>query len=187
MDTDEPTDAPLPTMAERKPDLMARMVEETRQKAKCGRKTKRSPELIDEIVLLLRAGITLEVACDSCGVRSDTVYNWRKADPELDKTIVEAMSVGMEAWEATMLSVQSGGTHSTGDRQRDRDLVKLMMWIMGKRNPLYREKVEAVIDTTRYTFVSSDRVSRMLSAPPEIIDGEFVEVEALEDGRDDTE
>lgn len=174
-------------MAKRRPDLMAAMVEETRARAKCGRKTKRSPELIDEIVLLLRAGITLEVACDACDVRSDTVYQWRRSDAELDKLIVDAMTTGMEAWEATMLSIQSGGIHSTGDRQRDRDLVKLMMWIMAKRNPLYRDKVEVSVDATKYTFVSSDRVSRMLSAPPEIEDGEFVEVVEIEDQREDSE
>lgn len=35
------------------------------------------------------------------------------------------------------------------------------------------------------TIVSSHDFLFMLSAPPEIMDGEFVEVEALEDGRDD--
>lgn len=189
MDTENPPKkiAPSTVMAERRPDLMASMVQETRTRAKCGRKTKRSPEIIDEILLLLRAGITLEVACDSCDVRSDTVYQWRKSDPELNSLIVEAMSTGMEAWEATMISIQSNGIHSTGDRQRDRDLVKLMMWIMAKRNPLYREKVEVSVDTTAYTIVSPDRVSRMLSAPPEIKDGEFVDVIEVEDHSEDGE
>lgn len=186
MDSEDPPKkiAPSTILAARRPDLMASMVEETRARAKCGRKTKRSPELIDEIVLLLRAGITLEVACDACGVTSDTVYNWRKSDTELDTLIVDAMTVGMEAWEATMLSIQSGGIHSTGDRQRDRDLVKLMMWIMAKRNPLYRDKVEVSVDTTRYTIVTSPDVLSLMSNPPEVMDGEFVEVGEIEDHRE---
>lgn len=69
------------------------------------------------------------------------------------------------------------------DRKNAADGIK---WQAAKLNRVdFGEKVEVSVDTTAYTIVSSDRVSRMLSAPPEIVDGESVEVEALEDGRDD--
>ncbi|MBT2244551.1 hypothetical protein JQK15_13485 [Sphingobium sp. BHU LFT2] len=172
-------DAPKHTqtqIAERTSGLMAQIADDVR-KSKVGRKTKRTPELINDLLLYLRAGLSLEDAGRQVGVCNETIHNWKRADPDLSADIEQARDDGMETLEAAIINIMSGGSLSTGSVNRDKALVHELRWIMSKRNARYRDKVEVNQTVTTYTIQANPKSLAMFDQP--LIEGDFIDVDAV--------
>ncbi|KQN09986.1 hypothetical protein ASE85_03380 [Sphingobium sp. Leaf26] len=154
-------------------DLMAKIAEEVRTMRKMGRPTKFTPEIAEDLLLYLRSGLAFEDACREIGVSDQTVRDWCKVREEFAVEFEAARELGMESLESRMINIQSGGSLSTGDRARDRDLVKLLIWIMSKRNNRYADRLD---------ITSGGKPFQIVHLPDDdILDADFVEVAAIED------
>lgn len=178
--TDNNSKHPQAIIAEKTDGLMSQIAADVR-KSKVGRKTKRSPELVNDLLIYLRAGLSLEDAGRHVGVCNETIHNWKRDDPELHSQIEQARDDGMETLEATIINIMSGGSLSTGDVKRDAELVKQLRWIMSKRNTRYADKVDITSGGKSLTIVNSIHDAALFSP----IEAEFVEVNAIEDQTDD--
>lgn len=162
-------------------DLMAKIADEVRTMRKMGRPTKFTPEIAEDLLLYLRSGLAFEDACREIGVSDQTVRDWCKVREDFAVEFEAARELGMESLESRMINIQSGGSLSTGDRARDRDLVKLLIWIMSKRNVRYADRVDITSGGKSLTIMSS-LSDQALFAP---IEADFVEVAAIEDNSDE--
>ncbi|MHA0319038.1 terminase small subunit-like protein [Sphingomonas melonis] len=102
---------------------------------KVGSATKRTPEMIAEILERLRDGETLlSVTCDKHIAGHSTVYDWMEADPELADAIEKARAVGAQVLFDARIDVALDGAFGTGDRLRDELVQRVLADTAAKRN-----------------------------------------------------
>jgi len=75
-------------------------------------------------------------------------YAWAQSlqvrDPDSATLVDRARERGQEAWVDAQYDVMSGGILSTGETQRDRELVNVIRWTAGKRaSRRYGDKIHA--------------------------------------------
>jgi hypothetical protein len=103
---------------------------------KVGSSTKRSPEMIAEILERLRDGETLlSISCDSHIACHSAIYEWIDADPEFAAQIERAREIGAQVLYDARIDIAMDGAFATGDRLRDELLQRVLADTAAKRNP----------------------------------------------------
>jgi hypothetical protein len=112
-------------------NVQARLREITRAP---GRPKLRVDEFADEMIERLCCGESLLSICQDAHMPS---YAWAQSlqarDPSFAEIVDRARERGQEAWVDAQYDVMSGGILSTGETQRDRELVNVIRWTAGKR------------------------------------------------------
>lgn len=102
---------------------------------KPGSSSKRTPAMIREIIERLRWGETLlSITMDDRMPCHSTLHDWMAQDEELDAAIQRAREIGAHIVFDAKTDVAMGGALSTGDRQRDELVVKVLDQAAMKRN-----------------------------------------------------
>lgn len=138
---------------------------------KPGSSSKRTPEMIREIIERLRWGETLlSVTMDERMPSHSTLHDWMDRDEELDAAIQRAREIGAHMVFDAKTDVAMGGALSTGDRQRDELVIKVLDQAATKRNrTVFGDKV---------TFDGAIGIAPVVLptvALPSIPDAEFIE------------
>jgi hypothetical protein len=95
----------------------------------------RTPEMIEELLERLRLGETLlSICCDPHMPCHSTIHLWMQRDPDLDSAVQSAREVGTHLLYDARIDVALGGALSTGDRQRDELVLKVLDQTAAKRN-----------------------------------------------------
>lgn len=94
------------------------------------KKTKVHNDFLDQ----LRKIPIVQVSCEKVGVSRNSVYRWRKEDPEFAKAMDEALAEG----EAMVNDMSEGQLLSL---IREKNFPAISFWLR-KRNPRFRDKLE---------------------------------------------
>lgn len=94
------------------------------------KKTKVHKDFLDQ----LRKIPIVQVSCEKVGVSRNSVYRWRKEDPDFAKQMDEALAEG----EAMVNDMSEGQLLSL---IREKNFPAISFWLR-KRNPRFRDKVE---------------------------------------------
>ena len=94
------------------------------------KKTKVHKDFLDQ----LRKIPIVQVSCEKVGVSRNSVYRWRKEDPQFAKQMDEALAEG----EAMVNDMSEGQLLSL---IREKNFPAISFWLR-KRNPRFRDKVE---------------------------------------------
>lgn len=148
---------------------------------KVGSATIRTPEKIAAIIERLCSGETLlSITMDPMMPGHSTLYDWIDADPELDAAVQRAREIGAHIMFDAKTDVAMGGALSTGDRQRDELLIKVLDQAATKRNrAAFQDRV--AVDATH----SIAPVVLPAIALPAIDEGRFTEVDDTQASDDD--
>lgn len=127
---------------------------------------KLTPEVLEEVIERLWTGESLSAICQDDHVPGyKNLMKWMEVHPDVEAMIEKAKQRGTHALVDAMMDIMNGGPLSTGDGSRDAELVKLIKWILGKRNSYYTENVKVTHESEQKVFV----------LPEGIIPGEIIE------------
>lgn len=102
---------------------------------KPGSSSKRTPQVIDELLTRLNNGETItSITLDEHMPAPQTLWNWCDADEKLDNAIKRAQSMGQRTLADLRLNIAAGGEFSTGDARRDEILIKAINSNIAQRN-----------------------------------------------------
>lgn len=133
---------------------------------------KLTPEVLEEIIERLWTGETLSGICmDSHIPAYKNLMKWMELHPDVEAMIEKAKMKGTHALVDAMVDIANGGYLSTGDATRDAELIKLIKWVLGKRNTYYSENIKITHETEQRVFV----------LPEGIIPGQLVD-QSADDG-----
>jgi hypothetical protein len=99
------------------------------------------------------------------------MVKWMEIHPDIEVLIEKAKARGTHALVDAMVDIISGGVLSTGDGQRDSELVKLIKWILGKRNSYYTDNIK----------VTHEQEHRVFVLPDNVLPGQLIEDQSGED------
>lgn len=134
------------------------------QPKKTGRPTKRTPELIDHLLLWLADGKTLRAWCREQVIHQSTVYDWIEADEDLSRRVVRAKERGALAIEDEMMEIaDTPSTHEDDVQHR-----KVQLWAREKRlawnNPAkygMKTQIGGAADLPPVQLSEDERVARI--------------------------
>lgn len=104
-------------------------------KAKGGRPTKRTPELLRKIGNRLGQGEPLTSICADLKLCDDTVRNWMEKDEAVSRAIARAREEGGQAIAFRARQTARGDGDSTGDVQRDKLIIDTDLKLLSKWDP----------------------------------------------------
>lgn len=113
------------------------------------RASKRTPQVIERIIVGLSGGTPMAVICREDGMPDpSTVWRWTEADDDLAQRIARAREAGFDAIaERARLTargkMEDDGGDSSGDVQRDKLIIETDLKLLSKWDPKrYGEKVQ---------------------------------------------
>lgn len=126
---------------------------------------KLTPEVLEEVIERLWTGETLSGICQDDHIPAyKNLMKWMEVHPDVEALIEKAKMKGTHALVDAMVDIMNGGPLSTGDKIRDAELVKLIKWVLGKRNTYYSENIKITHETEQRVFV----------LPEDVIQGQIV-------------
>jgi hypothetical protein len=133
---------------------------------------KLTPEVLEEVIERLWTGETLSGICMDDHIPAyKNLCKFMELHPDVEAMIEKAKMRGTHALVDAMVDIANGGPLSTGDKIRDAELVKLVKWILGKRNSYYTDNVKITHETEQHVFV----------LPQNILPGEYTDKDKDED------
>ena len=117
-------------------------------------------------LLLLRAwardGLTDVQIADKCDINPATLYDWKKAYPEIDealkkgKEIVDVMvenallkrAIGYEYQEVTIEETENGYKRRVATKQMAPDVTALIIWLKNRKPNAWRDKQPEGVDAS---------------------------------------
>lgn len=137
---------------------------------------KLTPEVLEEVIERLWTGESLSAICQDDHVPAyKNLMKWLELHPDVEAMIDKAKMRGTHALVDVMMDIMNSGPMSTGDNSRDAELVKLIKWILGKRNSYYTENVKVTHEGEQRVFV----------LPSDILPGELIEDNSQSDTPDE--
>lgn len=132
--------------------------------------TKLTPEILEEVIERLWTGETLSAICMDDHIPAyKNLCKFMENHPDVEAMIEKAKVRGTHALVDAMVDIVSEGYLSTGDKMRDAELVKVVKWIIGKRNhAYYGDQIKVTHESEQMVFV----------LPDQIIQGQLVEQDA---------
>lgn len=128
--------------------------------------TKLTPEVLEEVIERLWTGETLSGICMDDHIPAyKNLMKWMDLHPDVEAMIEKAKMRGTHALVDAAVDIMNGGVLSTGDKIRDAELVKLIKWILGKRNSYYSENIKITHETEQRVFV----------LPEDVLQGQLIE------------
>jgi hypothetical protein len=138
--------------------------------------TKLTPEVLEEVIERLWTGETLSAICMDDHIPAyKNLCKFMETHPDVEVMIEKAKVRGTHALVDAMVDIINGGPLSTGDKIRDAELVKIIKWMIGKRNhAYYGDQIKVTHESEQMVFV----------LPDQIIQGQLVEQdETIEDDK----
>lgn len=130
---------------------------------------KLTPEVLEEVIERLWTGETLSGICMDDHVPAyKNLMKWMEVHPDVEALIEKAKAKGTHALVDAMVDIMNGGYLSTGDKVRDAELIKVIKWMLGKRNSQYSENIKITHETEHKVFV----------LPEEVITGQLIDQDA---------
>ena len=111
-------------------------------------------------------GESLSAICQSDHIPAyKNLMKWMELHPDVEAMIEKAKMRGTHALVDASMDIMNGGPLSTGDKVRDAELIKLIKWILGKRNSYYTENVKVTHEGEQRVFVLPEGI-----LPGELLD-----------------
>lgn len=118
-------------------------------RARPGQPTKRTPEIVDEILDRIANGESLIAVCQDSHLPGYSTFNrWQREDPKLLELVDLAYEFHARTMDDIADDMLAGGPTSSGEFRRDEARVAHLRWRMGKLNRRrFGEKVQVdVVD-----------------------------------------
>lgn len=128
------------------------------QNLKVGSETIRTDDLIETIIERMLAGESLlSVTTDPDMPSHSTVMNWCRHDADLRAVIAWARAEGVQLLYDARQDIVSGGYFSTGDKDRDFELARVIKDTAAVRNRgVFGDKVEVTSNTINYVVKKNE-------------------------------
>ena len=108
-----------------------------------GKPTKRTPELVEEILRRVSEGETMTSICRDKGIGVQTWRDWVLDDEALSVRYARARDLGYDAVAERLMETVRGGNDSSGDVARDRLIADTDRWLLSKWDPKrYGERMQ---------------------------------------------
>ena len=91
---------------------------------------KKTPELIEKLLLSLELGTSVEGACASAGISTTTYYNWRNLDPDFKRDTENALNKSEAIWVYSLNEI-AADKDNTPAAVRSQTL----RWLLSRRHP----------------------------------------------------
>ncbi len=128
------------------------------QNLKMGSETIRTDDMINTIIARMLAGESLlSVTTDPDMPSHSTIMMWCRNDPDLRAAIAWARAEGVQLLYDARQDIVSGGYFSTGDKERDFELARVIKDTAAVRNRgVFGDKVEVTSNTINYVVKKNE-------------------------------